>query len=782
MLQVEITNLMMQMKEKEIGVEDFFCMVNSMLDFEDAKHTMKNVLEELKKDIKGNAWATDWRLMYDQLNVMCQNLYGVNPEPKLAANSSYRSGSIGKESGDEIYFSDDSSKDYLVTTDDFHDDGKLPENESLVAFNLSINEVQPKDDENKAKKKRKKKKKNNTDESNSPVLLWFRRDLRIFDNPALNAAAELKKPVIPVFLWNEAEEGPLAAGGATKVWLEQGLDQLSRTLQNKYDSRLILRRTEDSVKEIKQILSATGARSVVWTALYEPILKARDDRIERDLVRMGVEVKIYHSYLLHRPEQITVSGVGARGIGSVTHFMECCKSNPGDSIGKPVEPPRYLTSPSTWPPSHTLDELRLYRKPVRRDGSTVDWAKEIRESWTFGEDGGYQNLREFLDVNVGNYENESSRADMKWTSVISPYLHWGELSPRTVLHEGFVGKIATKFRRKLAWRDLSYWLLSLFPDMDREPIRPPYKKQPWNTDPIQLKAWQKGNTGFPLVDASMRQLWRVGWMNNYMRHVVASFLISYLRISWIEGYKWFQDTLLDADVAINAMMWQNGGMSGLDQWNFVMHPVDAAYTCDPKGDFVRKWVPELAKLPDKLIHQPWKCPGGVLSRAGVQLGVNYPVRIVADLEMCREQSLHDVTEVRRHHSRGFIDPQHGRDMTGIPCRLLGIQSPKVNDIIMVPLITRKEFIYRTSKPEAKDNPYNAVLKGYVSRGRDEEVARTNTVDFTASTLLEFAERKQRTDRLNGVEEKDEGEEGRGRGRRRAPPTRRTKTHDQYTKV
>jgi len=772
MVPQEVSNLKAQLLQNELSPEDFFCIVNNMFEFEEAKTILRTVLDQLEAEVKTTAWRSNLGHLHSCLQEMWNNLYSVTQD----------------DLNPEIFQSEDENDDFLATTDDFHDDGKLNEDESLVAFNLSLKEatVEKEDSVESKKKKRRKKKKTVDAEKEGPVILWFRRDLRIYDNPALNLAADLGRPVVPVFVWNEVEEGPLAAGGATKVWLEQALKQLELTLEGKYSSRLILRKTEDSTKEILSIAKETGARSVVWTALYEPTLKERDDRLEKELEKRNITVHIEHSYLLHRPDQMTVAGVGVRGIGSVTHFMECCKVNPGDPIGRPIDPPCYLSSPASWPTSHPLEQLMLYRKPVRRDGSTVDWAQEIRQAWTFGEQGGYQNLREFLDVNVSNYENESSRADMKWTSVISPYLHWGELSPRTVLHEGFVGKKATKFRRKLAWRDLSYWLLYLFPKMDRNPIRLPYEHQPWSTNQAQLKAWQKGNTGFPLIDASMRQLWRVGWLNNYMRHVVASFLISYLRISWVEGYRWFQDTLLDADVAINAMMWQNGGMSGLDQWNFVMHPVDAAFTCDPKGDFVRKWIPELAALPDKLIHQPWKCPKGVLSRAGVKLGENYPERIIEDLEGAREQSLRDVTEVRRNRSRGFIDPHHGRDMTGIPARLLGLESPKVNDIIMVPLITRKEFIYRFGRPDAKDNPYNSVLKGYVGRSRDEEIARTNRVDFTASTMVEFAQRKQRLDRINGVEEKDEGgERGGGGGKRRQPPastTRRARTHDPFSKV
>merc|ERR1719394_2338660 len=610
-------------------------------------------------------------------------------------------------------------------------------------------------------------KKKKTDDKESPIILWFRRDIRTYDNQALVKACSLEKPVIPIFLWNEAEEGPLAAGGATKVWLEQALAVFSQTLFDKYDLKLIFRPASSYKSELLNIAREIGAKTVIWTALYEPYLVDRDKKIKKELEKIGVQVHEEHGYLLHRSDQVSVANVGAIGIGSVTHFMECCRQNPGDSIGKPLDPPSSIMKPKSWPRSSSLSDLGLYKMPRRRDGTYVDWAQGIRKFWKFGEEGGYENLRRFLDQNVDKYESESGRADHEWTAVISPYLHWGELSPRLVLHEAFVGKIATKFRRKLAWRDLSYWLLKLFPDMDSEFIRPPYKEMVWNTDKDVLKKWQKGNTGYPLVDAAMRQLWAIGWMNNYMRHCVASFLISYLRISWVEGYKWFQDTLLDADVAINAMMWQNGGFSGLDQWNFVMHPVNAAMTCDPKGDFVRRWVPELAGLPDKFIHQPWKCPPTILKRNNVHLGVNYPQRCIIDLEKARESSLKDVIEVRERYGKSYIDPKYGRDMVPIKFTTLGLKGPKSKkDIVMIPLITRKEFIYKTARPESEDNPYNPVLKGYVSRGRDEEVARLNKVDFTASTMKEIATRKERYDRMNGVNQEPARLKGSfgGRGR------------------
>jgi deoxyribodipyrimidine photolyase len=783
MIPVEVERLQTQLTRGELEVEEFFGLIVAMFEFADAKQYLKTVLHNIRIIASETVWGDRYRTVYDDLVVTYQEFYceEVDHQENIERYDWREGLENSRNSFDDIIENQDDKK-FLDNGDVFLDDGACLAEDAALAFNLSLDEVVVKSasenshpiSKNPGKSRRKKKKKA---EKEGPVILWLRRDLRIHDNPALITACDLSRPVIPVFIWSEREE---AAGGATKVWLEQALASLKTCLLSKYEHDLVLRCSDSCEEGLVSLVEETGARDVVWTALYEPHLAHRDAGIKTALARLGVRVHIEHSYLLHRPEQVSVAGVGARGIGSVTHFMECCKQNPGDKIGYPVDPPKWITKPAVSPGSCKIADLGLYRKPRRRDGSNVDWAKTIRENWVFGEDGGYANLRRFLDENVEKYEAESARADEAWTAVISPYLHWGELSPRLVLHEAFVGKIAAKFRRKLAWRDLSYWLLSIFPSMDREPIRPPYRHQAWSTDQSLLLRWQRGLTGFPLVDAAMRQLWAVGWINNYMRHVVASFLLSYLRISWVEGYSWFQDTLVDADMAINAMMWQNGGFSGLDQWNFVMHPVDAAATCDPRGDYVRQWVPELAGLPDKFIHQPWKCTPVILKRSGVLLGENYPNRCIISLEEEREKSLADVVEVRRKHGKGYIDPEHGRDMAPIPCRLLG----SARDVKMIPLITRKEFIYKTGQPGSEGNPYNPVLKGYVTRERDEEVRRTNKVNITASTMLEFTARKQRLDKMNGVEEERPRGSfgGRGKGNSNLGAQRRTKAHDQFTKV
>ncbi|XP_040894004.1 deoxyribodipyrimidine photo-lyase [Toxotes jaculatrix] len=598
----------------------------------------------------------------------------------------------------------------------------------------------------------------------APVLLWFRRDLRLCDNPALVGSLEVGAPVIPVFIWSpEEEEGPgitVAVGGACKYWLHQALSSFCSSLESIGSHLVFLKangegnRMESSLQTLKELIKETGARTVLANALYEPWLKERDDMVVSALKRDGVEFRMHHSYCLRDPYSVSTEGVGLRGIGSVSHFMSCCRQNPGSALGVPLDPPVSLPTSAHWPQGVSLDTLGLARMPHRKDGTTIDWAVNIRKSWDFSEKGAHAKLEAFLHDGVYRYEKESGRADAPNTSCLSPYLHFGQLSPRWLLWDAKGARCRPpKFQRKLAWRDLAYWQLTLFPDLPWESLRPPYKALRWSSDRGHLKAWQRGRTGYPLVDAAMRQLWLTGWMNNYMRHVVASFLIAYLHLPWQDGYRWFQDTLVDADVAIDAMMWQNGGMCGLDHWNFVMHPVDAAMTCDPYGSYVRKWCPELVNLPDELIHKPWKCPASMLRRAGVVFGQTYPERIITDLEERRSQSLQDVALVRKEFGQ-YVDKRTGCDLVPLPPRLvseaLGLSHRDGGAVaegkqFLLPVITRMEFKHQLEDPDADaaSNPYNAVLKGYVSRKRDETIAFLNERDFTASVMYEGAQRKER---------------------------------------
>lgn len=317
--------------------------------------------------------------------------------------------------------------------------------------------------------------------------------------------------------------------------------------------------------------------------------------------------------------------------------------------------------PEAWPPSLDVGELGYGGTRGRgfpREGtpqqaasdSGADWAEEMRLFWQPREEAALARLRRFVGSIETHKRPDRHRGDLHNTSLLSPHLRFGEISARTCYFEALRAPAHLRhgFVRRILWRDLSYAELHLWPEMPSRSQRPQYDEQAWSGTEEQLRRWQRGRTGFPLVDAAMRQLWRQGYINNYLRHVVAGFLIDHLDLSWRHGLAWFDYTLVDADTAINARLWQQGGHSGISQWNFVLHPVYAAKNADPEGSYVRRWVPELAALPTEFIHRPWEAPCALTS-AGVRLGVDYCRRVLLDLDAARQRHLRAVLRVRRDH-------------------------------------------------------------------------------------------------------------------------------------
>merc|ERR1711871_516864 len=278
--------------------------------------------------------------------------------------------------------------------------------------------------------------------------------------------------------------------------------------------------------------------------------------------------------------------------------------------------------------------------PVNPDtGKVIDWGAKILESFDIGEHAAMRHMKGYVQTGLKHYEQKRNRADIDGVvSKLSPHLHFGELSVRALYWaiedakaNGLPREKAKTFERRLFWRDLAYFQLHVFKRMTHEPIRAHYADQDWREDPggSLLAAWQRGRTGYPMGDAGMRELWHTGWMHQNVRMITASFLTEYMGMNWVEGERWYAGTLVDADCAINAMMWQNAGRSGIDQWNFLMSPENGSQ--DPTGDYVRKWIPELAALPTNVIHRPWTAHKSVLREAGVELGRSYPHWVITDL-------------------------------------------------------------------------------------------------------------------------------------------------------
>ena len=433
----------------------------------------------------------------------------------------------------------------------------------------------------------------------SASLVWFRQDLRLHDNPALAAAVRRGGPVIPVFVWAPEEERPWAPGRASRWWLARSLAALDAELRQR-GSRLIVRRGP-TVKALLRLACECGADTVIWNRRYEPAAVARDER-----VKAAMASETFNSALLFEPGQI-LNGSG-RPFQVFSAFWRACQAMPEPA--KPERAPARIPAPSRWPTSETA----------------IDNSTAI-EGWQPGEAGARVRLRRFLKRAGASYAVDRDRPDLEGTSRLSPHLHFGEIGPRQVWHA--VGANES-YRRELAWREFAYHLLFHFPQTPDEPFRTRRSEGPRQLDPCSLRLWQTGRTGYPIVDAGMRELIETGWMHNRVRMLAASFLVKDLLIGWEEGAAWFWDRLVDADLANNTLNWQWVAGCGADAnpWFRIFNPVVQGEKFDPLGDYVRRWLPRLASLPSEWIHQPWAAPASVLSAAGVRLGRNYPRPVV----------------------------------------------------------------------------------------------------------------------------------------------------------
>jgi len=475
-------------------------------------------------------------------------------------------------------------------------------------------------------------------------IAWFRQDLRIHDNPMLAAAAQSGAPVLPVFVHAPQEAGNWPPGGASQWWLHHALQSLQSEL-GKLGLPLILRQG-DSLTELRQIIrhSANAGFAVTHlhsSRLFEPAAVARDKVVRQALQSDGIQWQQGNASLLLEPENIrNQSGQPYRVF---TPFWKQLRQTP---LTMPVEFDRTaLHAPSALPDSLLLPELQLLPK--------IHWDVGFDQRWDPSLAGAEQALRHFLLEAVDGYKMNRNLPAVAGTSSLSPYLHFGQLGPRQVWaathaagaqeHDG-----GHTFLSELAWREFAYHLLHHFPHSDLHALNPRYREFPWQPDQYLLRAWQRGQTGYPLVDAGMRQLWQTGWMHNRVRMVVASFLVKHLLQPWQDGARWFWDTLVDADLASNSMGWQWVAGSGADAAPYfrIFNPFGQGEKFDPEGDYVRRWVPELAQLPDRIIHRPWEAGAMELTMAGVRLGENYPHPVI-DHRVGRERALAALSAIKK---------------------------------------------------------------------------------------------------------------------------------------
>ena len=457
-----------------------------------------------------------------------------------------------------------------------------------------------------------------------PILMWFRRDLRLQDNPALEAARISGRPIVPVYIRDPHLEGR-AIGAASEWWLDKSLRALSSDIAER-GGCLILRHG-DSEAELHRLVEETGAEALVFNRLYEPDARARDRDVAHALSGAGVEVTSFNGSLLAEPEAVKTGGGGAYRV--FTPFRRALMAQ--------MQTPPLCSAPERFAPAEIgSDDLADWRLHP----SAPDWTQGF--DWRPGEAAALAELDRWGADAFADYQHGRDKPSGSASSRLSPRLHWGELAPWRVLQTVQVAarngaapfEAAEKFTSEVAWRDFSIHLLHHFPSIEHSAFRPAYDDMPWRDDSEGLDAWKTGRTGYPLVDAGMRQLWTTGWMHNRVRMVTASFLIKHLLIDWREGERWFWDTLVDADRANNLINWQWVAGSGPDATPFfrIYNPVAQGEKFDAEGRYVRRWLPELAQLPNRWLHAPWTAPEAVLADAGVRLGVDYPEPIVDHAE------------------------------------------------------------------------------------------------------------------------------------------------------
>jgi deoxyribodipyrimidine photo-lyase len=481
-----------------------------------------------------------------------------------------------------------------------------------------------------------------TTASDKPVILWFRQDLRLHDNPALTRAAETGAPIVPVYVLDQGSRvRPM--GAASLWWLDKSLRALDADLREK-GSRLILRRG-DSEAELRRLIVEAGADRLYMNRLWEPDGAVRDADLAHALKGEGVEVKGWNGSNLCAPGSVlNGSGEPYKVFTPFSKALLNSWSPPPRTIG-----PRKIDTPDGVA-SDDLDDWGLH--PSRPDWSTGF-------DWTPGEAGAAEALSRFTSALIADYADGRDHPGRPVTSRLSPHLHFGEFAPwraveaaRKAAADGKAPPAqAEKFISEIVWREFSAHLLHHFPHISDHAFRPEYDALTWRDDPKGLKAWTRGLTGYPIVDAGMRQLWTTGWMHNRVRMVVASFLIKHLLIDWREGEKWFWDCLVDADLASNVQNWQWVAGSGADASPYfrIFNPITQGRKFDEDGRYVRRWIPELAKLPDRWLHAPWEAPPEVLRDAGVRLGSTYP-RPIVEHDTARKRALDalkSVDKVRR---------------------------------------------------------------------------------------------------------------------------------------
>jgi deoxyribodipyrimidine photo-lyase len=462
-----------------------------------------------------------------------------------------------------------------------------------------------------------------------PAIVWLRDDLRLADNEALSAACAGSGPVLCIYIFDEASAGFRPYGGASRWWLHHSLEALARDIEARAGRLDLFRGPAGEI--VPALARAAGAGAAFWTRRYGGAEIAVDSALKTQLADAGVKARSFKGQLLHEPWEVRKSDGG--GFMVYSAFARAARALP-DPV-EPVAAPAAIPAapyPAGAPARVNLEDLDLL--PAKPDS-----AGGLKAASTPGEAGARNRLAAFIESGLEDYATSRNDPALDGVSRLSPHLRFGEISPRQIVaaireadaRNLKVARGSDKFLGEILWREFNYHLLFGHPDAARANLQPRFDQMPWR-DPSahELAAWRGGRTGYPLVDAGMRELWASGYMHNRVRMVAASFLVKHLLIDWRIGEQWFWDALCDADPANNPMNWQWVAGCGADAAPYfrIFNPVLQGEKFDASGEYVRRWVPELGGLPDKWIHKPWLASENALREAGVSLGQTYPKPIV----------------------------------------------------------------------------------------------------------------------------------------------------------
>ena len=463
-----------------------------------------------------------------------------------------------------------------------------------------------------------------------PTLMWFRQDLRLQDNPALSYAIA-QGDILPIYILDTQNSGKWGLGGASKWWLHQSLSSLNESLNGK------LQFFQGCPLElIPDILEKTGITSIVWNRCYEPWQIKRDKKLKRLLQEKDINVQSFNGSLLWEPWEVLKKDGTPYKVFTPYYRKGCL---PSGAPRKPEKTKSKYNLVSADIGALVLEDLNLM--------PDIQWYEHMAKEWQPGEQGASKHLKRFLKKAVTQYKTDRDIPSLTGTSRLSPHLHFGEISPNQIWYAALAAlapdienKDLDCYLSELGWREFSYYLLFHFPTLPEKNFQPKFDHFPWAQNKKALKAWQKGQTGIPIVDAGMRELWQTGYMHNRVRMIVGSFLVKNLLLHWSHGEKWFWDCLLDADLASNSASWQWVAGSGADAAPYfrIFNPVSQGERFDPDGRYVRKYCPELKDVPNKFIHQPWEAEPVLLKDANVTLGKDYPKPLV-DLKTSRQRAL-----------------------------------------------------------------------------------------------------------------------------------------------